>query len=105
MKECPVCHNPLREIPKYGVLIDACPGCRGVWLDRGELEKIVALSRDFQSEGDYNYADNRKEHYEHEHNHHYEKHHGHGHGYGHHDGYHPKKKKKKLFDLFEDLFD
>ncbi|HEY3415754.1 MAG TPA: zf-TFIIB domain-containing protein [Armatimonadota bacterium] len=40
---CPVCGTPLRAIEKYGVEIDICPGCKGVWLDRGELEKILAM--------------------------------------------------------------
>lgn len=39
--QCPVCDAPLRAIQKYGVEIDICPGCKGVWLDRGELEKII----------------------------------------------------------------
>jgi Zn-finger nucleic acid-binding protein len=41
--ECPVCGEKLREIERYGVTIDLCPGCKGCWLDRGELEKIAAL--------------------------------------------------------------
>jgi Zn-finger nucleic acid-binding protein len=41
--QCPVCDAPLRAIQKYGVEIDICPGCKGVWLDRGELEKIIEL--------------------------------------------------------------
>lgn len=40
---CPVCDAPLRAIQKYGVEIDICPGCKGVWLDRGELEKIIEM--------------------------------------------------------------
>ena len=40
---CPVCDTPLRAIQKYGVDIDICPGCKGIWLDRGELEKIIEL--------------------------------------------------------------
>lgn len=32
----------MREIARDGVLIDTCTQCRGVWLDRGELEKIAA---------------------------------------------------------------
>lgn len=42
--KCPVCDESLREIQKYGVNIDVCPGCKGVWLDRGELEKILDLA-------------------------------------------------------------
>lgn len=38
---CPVCAVPLVMSERQGVEIDYCPRCRGVWLDRGELEKIV----------------------------------------------------------------
>ncbi|GFR37104.1 hypothetical protein PRECH8_04000 [Insulibacter thermoxylanivorax] len=31
---------------REGVLIDACPTCKGVWLDRGELEKLMADERE-----------------------------------------------------------
>ena len=40
---CPVCDGRLRVVERYGVEIDVCPECKGVWLDRGELEKIVAM--------------------------------------------------------------
>ncbi len=40
---CPVCQGAMREISKEGVLIDTCTQCRGVWLDRGELEKLVGV--------------------------------------------------------------
>ena len=39
---CPTCVDvELREIKKDSVLIDVCPTCKGIWLDRGELETIV----------------------------------------------------------------
>ena len=41
MKACPVCRVEMIETVKYDVEIDVCPKCGGVWLDRGELEKIV----------------------------------------------------------------
>ena len=41
--DCPVCGEKLREIERYGVMLDICPGCKGCWLDRGELEKIAAM--------------------------------------------------------------
>jgi Zn-finger nucleic acid-binding protein len=41
--DCPVCGEKLKEIERYGVSIDICPGCKGCWLDRGELEKIAAM--------------------------------------------------------------
>lgn len=41
--QCPVCNGRLRAIEKYGVEIDICPECKGIWLDRGELEKILTM--------------------------------------------------------------
>lgn len=43
---CPVCRAPFREIVKDSVLIDVCTECRGVWLDRGELDKLLDIARD-----------------------------------------------------------
>lgn len=40
--KCPVCKDvTLLMSEKRGVEIDYCPECRGIWLDRGELEKLV----------------------------------------------------------------
>lgn len=40
---CPRCGSePLDERDREGVTIDVCRSCRGVWLDRGELEKLIA---------------------------------------------------------------
>ena len=41
---CPVCRVPLSMSERQGVEIDFCPQCRGVWLDRGELDKIIERS-------------------------------------------------------------
>lgn len=41
---CPVCRVPLVMSERQGVEIDYCPQCRGVWLDRGELDKILERS-------------------------------------------------------------
>ncbi len=41
--DCPVCGGKLREIERSGVTVDICPSCKGVWLDRGEIEKIIAV--------------------------------------------------------------
>jgi uncharacterized protein len=39
---CPVCKTvPLTLADRSGIEIDYCPQCRGVWLDRGELDKII----------------------------------------------------------------
>jgi uncharacterized protein len=41
---CPVCNIPLTMTDRSGVEIDYCQKCRGVWLDRGELDKIIERS-------------------------------------------------------------
>ena len=38
---CPACNVALAMADRQGVEIDYCPRCRGVWLDRGEIDKIV----------------------------------------------------------------
>ncbi len=38
---CPTCRVGLVMSERQGVEIDYCPQCRGVWLDRGELDKII----------------------------------------------------------------
>lgn len=42
--QCPVCNAALQMTERSGVEIDYCPKCRGVWLDRGELDKIIERS-------------------------------------------------------------
>lgn len=43
--QCPVCENTKLSIAeRQGIEIDYCPDCRGVWLDRGELDKIIERS-------------------------------------------------------------
>ncbi|WP_299771594.1 zf-TFIIB domain-containing protein [uncultured Tateyamaria sp.] len=39
--QCPIDGTPLVITDRSGVEIDYCPQCRGVWLDRGELDKII----------------------------------------------------------------
>ena len=43
--KCPVCKDvTLLMSEKQGVEIDYCPECRGIWLDRGKLEKLIAVN-------------------------------------------------------------
>ncbi|MAT14900.1 MAG: hypothetical protein CMJ46_06470, partial [Planctomyces sp.] len=42
--KCPNCQRELVMSERSGVEIDYCPECRGVWLDRGELDKIIERS-------------------------------------------------------------
>lgn len=39
--KCPVDNTELTMSERQGIEIDYCPQCRGVWLDRGELDKII----------------------------------------------------------------
>jgi uncharacterized protein len=41
---CPVDGSELRITERQGIEIDYCPQCRGVWLDRGELDKVLERS-------------------------------------------------------------
>ena len=41
---CPVDGTALQMSERSGIEIDYCPACRGVWLDRGELDKIIERS-------------------------------------------------------------
>jgi Zn-finger nucleic acid-binding protein len=60
--DCPICKVKLLMSEKQGIEIDYCPDCRGIWLDRGELEKIIERSTSsdnrsgqFSSEDNQNY--------------------------------------------------
>jgi len=39
--KCPNCEVSLAITDRQGIEIDYCPDCRGVWLDRGELDKLI----------------------------------------------------------------
>ncbi|MFB9687190.1 zf-TFIIB domain-containing protein [Amycolatopsis plumensis] len=44
---CPKCQNQMRTVDKNGIHIDQCDGCRGIFLDRGELEAIVGAESSY----------------------------------------------------------
>ncbi|WP_026905566.1 zf-TFIIB domain-containing protein [Pedobacter glucosidilyticus] len=81
--KCPNCNVNLLITDRSGVEIDYCPECRGVWLDRGELDKIIERSVAFERPPQQN-------------DHHRTQHHD----YKHHD-YRKKKKDSFLGDLFD----
>lgn len=47
--KCPIDGAELQMSERQGVEIDYCPQCRGVWLDRGELDKIIDRISDVQT--------------------------------------------------------
>lgn len=81
--KCPNCNVNLVMADRSGIEIDYCPECRGVWLDRGELDKIIERSSpSSRSSQPEQYSDRPRHSSDKE--------------------YHYPKKKKSLFD---DLFD
>ena len=73
---------------KQGIEIDYCPNCRGIWLDRGELEKIIERSADHYSKKENYEADYKRYGYN-----------EYGKDYNQH---HPHKKKKSFLSEFFD---
>lgn len=67
--KCPNCNVALVMADRSGIEIDYCPDCRGIWLDRGELDKIIERSvqqpatpqRNSYPEKGYNYSE--RDHY------------------------------------------
>ena len=47
---CPNCNEGMQEVRRNEVHVDVCPKCRGVWLDRGELEKLLHSAREVDAE-------------------------------------------------------
>ncbi|RKN46301.1 zf-TFIIB domain-containing protein [Micromonospora endolithica] len=45
---CPKCHGEMRQYERSGVVIDQCGECRGIFLDRGELEKLFEAEANWQ---------------------------------------------------------
>lgn len=98
---CPVDDAPLQMTDRNGVEVDYCPRCRGVWLDRGELDKIIERSADYGSrqssprESFSPHGDRHNEHHDDDHGYKRENNH-----YGDQDK-HKRKKESFLGDLFD----
>ena len=50
---CPNCSTMMRTNQRYGVDIDFCTSCKGIWLDRGEIEKIANASKRYDEDPAY----------------------------------------------------
>ena len=46
--QCPSCQILLQMTDRQGIEVDYCPQCRGIWLDRGELEKLIDRSLELE---------------------------------------------------------
>lgn len=95
---CPKCHGQMRQYERNGVTVDQCTECRGIFLDRGELERLTAAENAWHGnqqhaappppQQQHGYADpSYPRHDQHRHDDH---------------GHHKKHKKQESF--FEDLF-
>ena len=92
---CPNCNETLVMADRQGVEIDYCPKCRGVWLDRGELDKIIERSADYSP----NAGPGSQQHFKHDDD--YKKQYPQGGGYYNDPRYKHKKKKGFLDDFFD----
>jgi uncharacterized protein len=95
--KCPVDNVDLVMSDRQGVEIDYCPKCRGVWLDRGELDKIIERmdsSSSSQPQREERREERREEYRPREEHHDDRKDYGHS-------GQHKKKRGGLLGDLFE----
>lgn len=70
--KCPNCNVALVMADRNGIEIDYCPDCRGIWLDRGELDKIIERSTQQNSTQQRNTYQS-KDHYHSEKDYHYKK--------------------------------
>ncbi len=104
---CPACEMPMKVVDRGGIHIDRCGGCKGVFLDSGELEKLIALMTAADDDDDWLQPPTRQPaapsapvyqapppv---------YESHHHHHHGGKH---YNYKHRKKSAMKTFMDIFD
>jgi Zn-finger nucleic acid-binding protein len=93
----------LKLAERQGVEIDYCPECRGIWLDRGELDKIIERSYSqqpayTQPEPQPVYQPQQQQPYPHNYDRHHDKH-GYGHQGSHQNGHHGRK--SWLAELFD----
>ena len=89
--KCPNDGTELKMTDRSGIEIDYCPSCRGIWLDKGELDKIIERSAEhYHPKGQESTPPDKDKYYRRESDHHY-------HG----DRHHYKKKKGFLGDFFD----
>lgn len=89
--QCPTCNVELKMADRQGIEIDYCPQCRGVWLDRGELDKIIERSASV-------YSEKRREHDDDDDDDHYKER-----RYDKDQQHYPQHRKRKSF--FGEMFD
>ncbi len=92
--KCPICLTiDLVMTERQGVEIDYCPKCRGIWLDRGELDKIIERSDAHFAVSEHISTQETRQQSDKESNHH--------HGHDEHSGRGHHRRKSWLGDLFD----
>ncbi|HSH31735.1 MAG TPA: zf-TFIIB domain-containing protein [Candidatus Saccharimonadales bacterium] len=84
---CPTDGTPLVMSDRQGIEIDYCPKCRGVWLDRGELDKVIERSQQAMPPAPAESRNYPRD--------------DHNRGYRGEDGYHKRRKESWLSELFD----
>lgn len=92
--QCPVDGTTLAMTDRSGVEIDYCPQCRGIWLDRGELDKILERANGQEPHHPESFDQQR----DHSHDESHERN-----QYGD-NNYHSQKKKRERGGFLEDIF-
>ncbi len=102
---CPKCGNPWRSFERSGITVDQCTGCRGVFLDRGELERLTEVETRY-SEGrgyaraeELGYGERYRERYPPPRHDDDDDEHRHGYGYG-----HGRRRHRERGGFLEDFF-
>ncbi len=99
----PIDGSPMRQINRYGIEIDVCPTSGGVWLDKGELEKLMHMLQEEAAAEQSNRPPASRAHYDHDdddwddddHRYHKKGYYGSG-------KYHKKEgKMSRIMDLFD----
>lgn len=95
----PIDGSPMKQVNRYGIEIDVCPTTGGIWLDKGELEKLMALLKEeamndqpvpYRQEHEPRYARSHHNDDDYDDDDRYER------------GYGPKRKgKKSIMDIFD----
>jgi Zn-finger nucleic acid-binding protein len=87
---CPKCHGQMRSYERSGITLEQCTECRGIFLDRGELERLTQAEQAWHGGGQPQHQQHQSQ----------------SHGYGHDSyGYGGHKYKKKHKHFLEELFD
>lgn len=97
---CPNCQTGMKEITREQVLIDMCPQCQGVWLDRGELQKLLDIAGQDRQPASAAPAYAEPDRYREPARQSYQKDQRHDH-YGHQGHYRKKSKLESIFDIFD----